>query len=144
MVDRWKYLGFYLSNKNNKLLFDPSEERKTFYRTSNCLINALYKPSEEVLMRLYFTNCVSVLLYGIEVKEYLARDMSNLHVAMNDGIRKIFGWNRWESVRSMRESFGYRDIYTLLQRSEGETSFPLFTFFAITYFKFVKHFCDAN
>ena len=59
-------------------------------------------------MRLY---CVSVLFYGIEVKGYLTRDMSNIHVAMNDGIRKIFGWNRWESVCLLKEFFGYRDIY---------------------------------
>ena len=64
-------------------------------------------------MRLYFTNCVSVFNYGIEVKEYLARDLNRIHVAMNDGIRKIFGWNRWESVRQLRGSFGYKDIYTV-------------------------------
>ena len=64
-------------------------------------------------MRLFFTNCVSVFNYGIEVKEYLARDLTSIHVAMNDGIRKIFGWNRWESVRQLRCSFGYKDIYTV-------------------------------
>ena len=74
----------------------------------------MYKPSEEVLMRLFFTNCVTTFTYGIEVKEYLARDLTNIHVAMNDGIRKIFGWNRWESVRHLRSSFGYKDIYTMI------------------------------
>ena len=115
VVDKWKYLGFHLLSANGKFLFDISDERKSFYRATNSIINALYKPSEEVLMRLFYSNCVSVLTYGIEVKEYLARDMTTLHIAINDGIRKIFGWNRWESVRVLRESFGFRDIYIMAE-----------------------------
>ena len=114
IVSSWTYLGFYLSNAGHKLVFDPYEERKSFFRSSNCIINSLYKPPEEILMRLYFTNCVSIFTYGIEVKEYVVRDLSNIHIAMNDGIRKIFGWNRWESVRHLRSSFGYKDIYTMI------------------------------
>ena len=85
IVDNWRYLGFSLSNAGYKLVFDLREERKSFFRSSNCIINSLYKPSEEVLMKLYFTNCVSVFIYGIEVKEYLARNLNSVNVAMNDG-----------------------------------------------------------
>ena len=114
IVSSWKYLGFFLSNAGHKFVFDPYEERKSFFRSSNCIINSLYKPSEEILMKLYFTNCVSIFTYGIEVKEYLVRDLTNIHISMNDGIQKIFGWNRWESVRHLRSSFGYKDIYTMI------------------------------
>ena len=114
IVDSWRYLGFSLSNIGHKLVFDIREERKSFFRSSNCIINSLYKPSEEVLMKLFYTNCVSIFAYGIEVKEYLARDLNSINVAINDGIRKIFGWNRWESVRQLRCSFGYKDIFTVI------------------------------
>ena len=50
---------------------------------------------------------------NILLKEYLTRDFRSIHVAMNDGIRKIFGWNRWESIRELRHSFGYDDIYVM-------------------------------
>ena len=113
IVDNWKYLGFYLASTNGRFVFDPTEERKSFYRSSNCVINAIYKPSEELLMKLFFTNCVSILTYGLEIKEFLARDMRSIHVAINDGIRKIFGWNRWESIRELRSSFGYDDIFIM-------------------------------
>ena len=116
IVDKWKYLGFHLSNRNGLFAFDPHDERRSFYRASNSIINALYKPSEEVLMKLFYTNCVSILTYGLEIKEYLNRDMRNLHIAMNDGIRKIFGWNRWESIRDLRNSFGYDDLFTIAER----------------------------
>ena len=116
IVDSWKYLGFHLSNRNGMFVFEPYEERKSFYRASNSIINALYKPSEEVLMKLFYTCCVPILTYGLEIKEYLTRDMRNVHIAMNDGIRKIFGWNRWESIRDLRNSFGYDDIFCISER----------------------------
>ena len=116
IVNSWKYLGFYLSNTNGKFAFNCFEERKSFYHASNSVINALYKPSEEVSMKLFFSNCVPILAYGLEVKEYLARDVRSLHVAMNDGIRKIFGWNRWESFRELRDSFDYDNIYNMAEK----------------------------
>ena len=64
-------------------------------------------------MKLFHTNCVSILTYGLEIKEFIARDMRSIHVAINDGIRKIFGWNRWESIRDLRSSFGYDDIFIM-------------------------------
>ena len=116
IVNHWKYLGFHLANTNGHFAFEPNEERKSFYRASNSVINSLYKPSEEILMKLFYTNCVTILTYGLEIKEFLARDMRSIHVAINDGIRKIFGWNRWESIRELRNSFGYNDIFTMAEQ----------------------------
>ena len=31
--------------------------------------------------------------------------------AVNDAIRKIFGFNRWESIRHLHDSFGYKSLY---------------------------------
>ena len=67
-------------------------------------------------MRLFYSNCVSIFTYGAEIKDYLAKDMTKINVAINDGIRKIFGWNRWESVRHLRELFGYSDIFSIFSR----------------------------
>ena len=116
IVNNWKYLGFHLCNANGMFAFNCHEEKKKFYRASNSIVNALFKPSEEVTIKLFFTNCVSILAYGLEIKEFLARDMRSIHVAINDGIRKVFGWNRWESVRELRTLFGYNDIYTMAEK----------------------------
>ena len=35
-------------------------------------------------------------------------------IAVNDALRLIFGYNRWERVRSLRESFGYKSLTDLL------------------------------
>ena len=142
IVNSWKYLGFHLSNTNGKFAFNCLEERKSFYRASNSVINALYKPSEEVCMKLFFTNCVPILAYGLEVKEYLARDLRSLHVAMNDGIRKIFGWNRWESIRELRNSFGYDDIYIMAEKRRRKFMSSLSDLNNGTLL-FLKRFCDT-
>ena len=111
-VESWNYLGFHVSSEKG-FSFNVTKDLTSFYRSSNSVINALYKPSEEVLMRLLFTNCVPVLTYGCELKTLLAKDMHKMNVAINDSIRKIFGWHRWESVRTLRMSFNYPDIYKI-------------------------------
>ena len=37
-------------------------------------------------------------------------EMTSLDVALNDCIRKIFGFHRWESTRELRKSLGYESI----------------------------------
>ena len=61
-------------------------------------------------MELLFCNCVPILTYGCEVKRHSGREMTNLDVALNDCIRKIFGYHRWESTRELRKSFGYDSV----------------------------------
>ena len=38
--------------------------------------------------------------------------MHNCNVALNDAIRRIFSYNRWESIRALRQQFGYSDLTT--------------------------------
>ena len=61
-------------------------------------------------MKLLYSICVPNLTYACEVVSYNDNDMKSLHTAANDAIRKIFGYNRWESIRSLRESRGYSSI----------------------------------
>ena len=36
--------------------------------------------------------------------------MTSLDVALNDCMRKIFGYHRWESTRELRKSLGYESV----------------------------------
>ena len=47
------------------------------------------------------------------MKEFSAKEMTSCTVALNDAIRKIVSFQRWESVRSLRESFGYKSLYDI-------------------------------
>ena len=39
-----------------------------------------------------------------------------MSVALNDAIRKIFGWNRWQSVSDLREMMGYKSVEILFAK----------------------------
>ena len=62
------------------------------------------------MMKLLYSISIPILTYACDVKVFSAREMSRLHVATNDAIRKIFTYNRWESVKTLREGLGYRSV----------------------------------
>ena len=51
--------------------------------------------------------CVPILAYSCEALRYSSAQMHSLNVALNDSIRGIFTYNRWESVRYLRMTFDY-------------------------------------
>jgi len=114
-VQEWKYLGTTLRRIDSHpfIVFSCSADLAKFYRASNAVLNAVRKPSENVLMHLLFTNCVSILTYAADVKEYPSREMGNLNTAINNCIRRIFSFSSQESVRELRSQFGYRSIYEM-------------------------------
>ena len=108
-ASNYKYLGVNLSAGKQ---FDTPIRKPlmSFYCSANTILNVLNKPSKRVLMKLLYSNCVSILTYACEVKRHNRRDMTSLDVALNDCIRKIFGFHRWESTRELRKSLGYESI----------------------------------
>ena len=88
-----------------------------FYRASNSILTAVNKPSEEILLQLLYSNCIPTLTYACTVKEYPSKQMQNCNTAVNDALRLIFGYNRWESIRHLRDSFGYKSLTDIFGRS---------------------------
>ena len=80
--------------------FSASKELCNFDRSSNAILNVLNDPNQNVLMHLLSTNCVPTLTYACGVKS----------LSSKDAIRKIFSFNRWESVRDLRTYFGYKSL----------------------------------
>ena len=108
-VSGYKYLGVNILA--GKRFETPTRKPlMSFYCSANTILNVLNKPSELVLMKLLYSSCVPILTYGCEVKRHTGREMTSLDVALNDCIRKVFGYNRWESTRELRRSLGYESI----------------------------------
>ena len=86
----------------------------------------LIKPSEDVQMKLLYSICVPCATYACDVIDYSNKDKQSLHVALNDAIRKIFGYDRWQSIKDIRESFGYQSITEIFAKSKTnfERSLP--------------------
>ena len=53
-------------------------------------------------MHLLYANCVPILTYASGIKQYPAREMTNCTTALNNAIRKIFSYNRWEVIKIFR------------------------------------------
>ena len=104
-----KYLGVTICSRPS-FAFDASNDLKTFYRAANSILNVLRKPDDCILLHLLYSNCVPTLTYACAVKMYSSREMQDCNTALNNAIRKIFTYNRWESIRTLRESFGYMSL----------------------------------
>ena len=87
-----------------------------FYAKANSILHSNLNLDKTVLMRLLYTNCVSTLTFAAEVKQLTASDMRALNTAINDAIRQIFSFSRWESVRDLRKNYGYDSIYEMFEK----------------------------
>ena len=108
-VNEWKYLGVVLKS-DSYFSCSAKKARCSFYRSSNTILNVLSGPSENVQMKLLYNVCVPTITNACEVVNYSHKEMESLHVAVNDAIRRIFQYNRWESIKTLRESFGYLSV----------------------------------
>ena len=111
-VDSIKYLGTTIES-NKGFTFSSTKDLAKFYRASNSILRVVKKPSEEIQLHLLYANCIPILTYACAVKHYSTKQMQECNTAVNDALRLIFGFNRWESVRSLRESFGYKSLTDL-------------------------------
>ena len=105
------YLPYCTIVSGSKLSFTTSNQLGAFYASSNSILRSIKKPNQLVLMKLLYTNCVPNLTYCSEFKELSNADMNKCNVALNDSIRKIFTYNRWESTRQLRQQLNYPNIY---------------------------------
>ncbi len=108
-VSTIKYLGVTICSNPN-FSYDSTKDLANFYCSSNAILNALNKPDDCVLMYLLYANCVPILTYACGIKKFSSRDMQDCNTALNNATRRIFTYNRWESVRTLRESLGYESL----------------------------------
>ena len=73
-------------------------------------------------MNLLYSNCIPNLTYAAEVKDVSARDMQKLNTALNDAIRRIFSYNRWESTRDLRQQLGFPNITEIFHSRQTQFS----------------------
>ena len=62
--------------------------------------------SEEFYMHILSTQRVLILMYGASVWSCARESLRRISVSFNDAVRKIFHYNRWESVRVVLRGFG--------------------------------------
>ena len=119
-VKTWKYPGANLVCGESSVGWPSlSVNLGKFYGSFNSIRHSSMKLSQRVLMKLLYSNCVTALTYAAEVRQPSATEMRNMNTAINDAIRRIFSYQRWESVRSLRESYGCDSIYVIYKNRKS-------------------------
>ena len=113
-VDRYKYLGVTVV-AGNKFSTSHLKPLVKFRSAANTVLNVHRKPSEQILMKLLYATCVPHLTYASDVIQYSVSQLQPVSVALNDCIRRIFTYNRWESVRYLRLSLGYLSLTEIFE-----------------------------
>ena len=111
------YLGFYVTSSTCFKL-STSEDFRGFFGSVNSILSSIQKPRENVLMHLLFSNCVPKLTYGAAVKQLNAIETRQYNVALNNAIRRIFGFRHWQSIRQLREVYGYDSIEVMFAKAK--------------------------
>ena len=91
-----------------------------FRSAANTVLNVQRQPSENVLMMLLYSTCVPIMTYAFEVVPYSAGQIQSLNVALNDCIRRIFGYNRCARVRFLSMNTEVPEI----EKEVGENRIP--------------------
>ena len=100
------------------LSFTDRPDWSSFFRASNAIINVLTNAHEYTLLTLLYSNCVPILTYACSVKQYSASDMSDCKTAIDNGLRKIFGFKEWQSIRILREIFKFKSLYVIFKTAQ--------------------------
>ena len=103
-VSMCNYLGVSVCS-GNFFRTNCEERRRKFCGAVNALTshNML---SKECYMHILGTQCVQILMYGASVWSFARESLRRINVSFNDAVRKIFHYNRWESVRAVLRVFG--------------------------------------
>ena len=116
-VKACKYLGFYII-AGNHLSFSTNEDLRGFFGSVNSVLSCVSKPKENVLMQLLYSNCVPKLTYGAAVKDLNASEKNQFNVAISTAIHRIFGFRMWQSIRQIREFYGYDAIEVIFAKAK--------------------------
>ena len=69
-------------------------------------------------MQLLFSNCVPRLTYGAAVKDLTSSEKQQVNVAVNNAIRRIFKFRQWQSIRQIRECYGFKPIEVMFATAQ--------------------------
>jgi hypothetical protein len=114
-VDSIKYLGIVI--KSDKLFnVDLKDSRRKFFISFNSIINKCKYASDIVKLQLLESHCLPILMYSLECLNLTPALIKEVNCWWNAVYRRIFGYNKWESVKEVICRLGRLDIHHLLNQ----------------------------
>ena len=62
--------------------------------------------------------CVPILTYASSVKLLSSEEMFHCNKALNDALRKVFGFRDWRSIHVLREIFKFKSITDIFRKNQ--------------------------
>jgi len=94
--------------------------KRSFYRAANSIFGKIVRiASEDVLIELLKTQCMSILLYGFEVYNLCKRDLYSLDFVVNRFLMKLFRTSDISVVAYCREMFQF-DLPSAILKKRSE------------------------
>ena len=108
-VDKIKYLGIILTS-SKRFTVDHKETRRKFFVSVNTIFSKCKFTSDIVKLELLESQCLPILLYSIESLNLNNVQIKEINSWWNSVYRKIFGYNKWESVKETICLLGRLDV----------------------------------
>ena len=108
-VDKIKYLGIILPSAK-RFTVDFKETRRKFFVSVNTIFSKCKFTSDIVKLELLESQCLPILLYSIECLSLNIVQLKEINSWWNSVYRKIFGYNKWESVKEVICLLGRLDV----------------------------------
>ena len=100
------------------LTVDTSYMKRRFYASCNNLLVKCKYASENVKLHLVKSFCLPLITYCIAALDLKTSKVRDLAIGWNDAFRRIFKFNRWESVKDLQCyccELPFEHLYNLLR-----------------------------
>jgi hypothetical protein len=108
-----KYLGVTFI-AGSKLTVDLCDVRRKFYASVNSILSKCKFCSDLVKLELMEKHCLPILLYAVESLNLSLCERNDLNSWWNSVYRKIFCYNKWESVKLLIHMLGRTDLHNTI------------------------------
>jgi len=102
----------FVTGKHLSIDFDVVKRK--FYAACNCVLSNSHHTNELIQLQLQESYCLSILTYAFPGLRANASQVRELNVCWNSVYRKIFHYNRWESVKCCINGLGRMDLVHIL------------------------------
>jgi len=108
-----KYLGVHLVS-GKKLSFDIKSAKRSFFMACNAILSHTKHTDEIIQLSLQESYCLPILTYGVTAISLNVSQYNELNACWNSVYRRLFGFHKWESVRSLIDGFARLDFKHLV------------------------------
>jgi exonuclease III len=112
-INSLNYLGVSIA-AGQKFSIDLAATRRKFFTCVNSILSNCKFTSDIVKLELMEKQCLPILLYNIECFNLCTNQLKDINSWWNSVYRKVFSYNKWESVKELIYLLGRFDIYRLI------------------------------